>query len=107
MTYSLLHEITQVFLLCIGLYVVVRGARDIFSSNLRGTIVGIEGLSPNCGAGSAAAVIVHVRLGDGTIAKAEMSPCTACLERIKTGDMVALTRSGMRLIAQRGVAWWR
>jgi hypothetical protein len=103
--YSAIHDVTQLLLICIGFYVVVWSTGNSFFARERGRVLEIA-LPPNCRADSrAATILVHVELEDGTIEKAEMSPCTACMERIKKGDVVALMRSGDRLIAQKGVSW--
>lgn len=104
MAYSVIHDVTQLLLISIGFYVVVWSTGNSFFARERGRVLEIA-LPPNCSADSrAASILLYVELEDGKIEKAEMSPCTACMEKIKKGDVVTLMRSGGRLIAQKGVS---
>lgn len=103
--YSAIHDVTQLLLISIGFYVVVWSTGNSFFARERGKVLEIA-MPSNCRANNrAATILVHVKLADGRIEIAEMSPCTACMEKIKKGDVVALMRSGDRLIAQKGVSW--
>jgi hypothetical protein len=48
---------------------------------------------------------LQVRLESGATIRAETSPCSACLERLKPGDPVRITRIGNRYIARKAAPW--
>jgi len=50
-------------------------------------------------------VPILVKTPEGTIIEAEISPCSICIEALKVGDTVGLTRAGERVIAQRALRW--
>ena len=47
------------------------------------------------------AIPLNVRLDTGEIYGAEISPCSLCIDKIKVGDPVGLTKTGSRIIAQK------
>lgn len=103
----LLNEVPQVVLICVGLYIVAKSMGDTFFPKRQGMVVAIDP-HPGCSAGHGASTIrIAVKLGNGSTERAEISACTACLEKIKEGDMVSLSRIGRRMIAQKGVSWCR
>lgn len=44
---------------------------------------------------------VQVRLKDDTITTAEISPCALCMDKLRIGDNVGITKVGSRTIVQR------
>lgn len=103
----LIDDLPQIVLICAGLYIVARSTGASFLSQCEGTVMAIFSPSQCARDRGSSSLQIEVRLRDGSIEKAEMSPCTACLEKIKKGDVVNLTRSGRRLLAQKGVSWCR
>ncbi|AFM23512.1 hypothetical protein [Desulfomonile tiedjei] len=105
MVYSVIHDVTQWLLMFIGFCVVLWSIGNSYFSRERGRVMEV-GMPADCSAYNRAAVILLlIELEDGKIEKAEMSPCAACMEKIKTGDVVTLIRSADRVIAQKGVSW--
>lgn len=100
----LIHDLPQIILIGFGLYIVARSMGGVFFSGDRGTVVEIGFPLAGCGKDSGSVISVAVRLQDGSLERAEMSPCAVCVDRITKGDAVSLTRCGGRLIAQKAVS---
>lgn len=50
-------------------------------------------------------VPIQVRLATGLVIVAHASPCSLCMERLKPGDAVRVSKIGKRYIAQKTVLW--
>jgi hypothetical protein len=103
----LLNDVAQLVLICVGIYLVAKSMGDTFFPKRQGTVVAIDP-HPGCSTGRGASTIqIVVKLGNGSTERAEISACTACIEKIKEGDTVSLSHIGRRMIAQKGVLWCR
>lgn len=104
MSELLIHDLPQLILVGFGLYIVARSIGATFSPRDRGTVIGFDATPACCGQDAASVIGVAVKLADGSLARAEMSPCAVCVDRVTKGDTVSLTRCGGRLIAQKAVS---
>ncbi len=79
----------------------------------RGTVIRFDtesqpGMSNGHGCGhsiAGSAVSLQVKLETGSMILAQTSPCTVCMERLKPGDPVRVTKIGDRYIAQKAALW--
>jgi len=44
---------------------------------------------------------IKIKLDDESVIDAEISPCSLCMDKVKVGDKVGITRMGSRCIAQK------
>lgn len=104
------NTIPSVLLMLVAGWAALKTILDSFFAREKGTIVACSrpsdvwppGLSCRSGVSSN---VVLVELGDHETVEAEISPCCACIERLKEGDAVTITRLGGRVLAQRGSIW--
>ncbi len=108
---SLINQAVFAGLILFGIYVVLQNMRAFLLPQKVGTIVSLGGLSEKgiiCGecnfmpgeAGKST-IPLDVRLDSGEFCRAETSPCCICIDRMKVGDRVGITKSGSRIIAQK------
>lgn len=99
-------------LILFGFYVVYQGMRSFMFPQKKGVIVSIGGeldageySCKNCvlmpTEPGKSAIPLSVRLNTGEMCGAEISPCSLCMDKIKVGDPVGLTKTGSRIIAQK------
>ena len=106
----LLITLPDLILIGLGLYLTIRMVLGtlVFPSQ-KGVIVDFsDPLAPmNCAGGpvGSSGLPVRVRLENNRVISAEVSPCTVCMERLKPGDTVSITRAGGRRIVQKASRW--
>ncbi len=115
MLVDLLNQVVFVGLLLFGFYIVSQNIRTFLFPQKVGTIVSIgEKLDnsdekmyqcKNCDLmptePGRSTISLGIRLDTGEICKAEISPCCICIDRMKVGDCVGVTRIGSRVMAQK------
>lgn len=112
---NLINEAIFVGLLLFGVYIVSQNMRTFIFPQKAGRIVSVGGelKMPNGKKYSCnnctlmptepgkSTVPVSIQLDSGETCKAEISPCSLCIDRIKVGDRVGVTRRGSRIITQK------
>jgi len=108
---NLINEAIFVGLLLFGVYLIAMNMRTFLFPQKTGRIVSLGGMSEEKGSCKNCALMpteagkstipISVRLDTGEICKAEISPCCVCIDRMKIGDHVGVTRFGSRIIAQK------
>jgi hypothetical protein len=101
--------LTNGVLIIFGIYWVYLSLRMTFAPHHVGTLVDDPGAGCSCkekevGRTSA---LVQVKLQDGRLIEARTSPCLFCLENVRKGDIVGITRFGSNWIVQRSPGWLR
>jgi hypothetical protein len=108
--------ITIYLILGISLLLIIANLKLIFRPDKTGRIVKIDNICNMICSGNAesraksrdkkninSAINIEVDTGDSQIIKAELSPCVLCIEKIKEGDIVGITKTGKRWIAQKTI----
>jgi hypothetical protein len=95
-----LSIIAQGVLIIFGIYWVYLSFKMTFAPHQVGIVIDDPSRSFFCQEGQTA-VAVYVRLQDGQVIKAKASPCFFCLEKVRHGDAVGVTRFGNHWIVQR------
>jgi len=92
-------------LLLFGVYVILQNIRTFLFPQRVGRIVSIGGEIKDCKncdrIYKKSTIPVGVKVDTGEIYNAEISPCSICIDRIRVGDYVGITKIGSRIIAQR------
>ncbi len=95
-----------IFLLAVGGILMAMQLKLMIFPDKRGRIVGFEDLSEtscnDCKSHNKGRMsyTVTVETDDGELVEAEVSPCTLCLDRLRLGSQVGVTKIGSRTIAQ-------
>lgn len=95
-----LSIITQGVLIIFGIYWVYLSLKMSFAPHHIGIVINEPSNDFFCQEGQTS-VAVQVRLEDGRVIQAKASPCFFCLERVRFGEVVGVTRFGNRWIVQR------
>ena len=90
----------------VGIYWVYLSFKMTFAPHQVGTVIDDPSRSFFCQEGQTS-VAVYVRLEDGEVIKAKASPCFFCLEKVRPGDAVGITRFGNHWIVQRSPGRFR
>jgi hypothetical protein len=99
-----------ILLLFIGAIFMLYQLKLMLFPQMKGVVVAFEDMSPaRCKTCRSTfrgrmSVAVKVRTDNGKIIDAELSPCTICLEKIRKGSRVGVTKVGSRYIAQAVVS---
>ncbi len=89
----------------LGLFFIMQ-LRMMFFPNLKGSIIEFEPIfDGDCNScrgkrGGKTSIPIKVKTDDGDIISAEISICTLCLEKLKIGSRIGVTKVGNRNIAQ-------
>lgn len=101
--------ITNGAFLAFGIYWGYVSLRMTFAPHQVGTL--LENPSAGCSCTEQqvgqTSVMVTVKLEDGKHIEANASPCLFCLENLREGDTVGITRFGSRWVVQRSPGWLR
>ncbi len=115
---NIINEAIFTGLLLFGGYLVLANIRTMLLPQKVGTLIAFEGGSisaaltqaecKNCKTCSLAEQVdgklsfpVKIKLRDDTITTAEISPCSLCIDKLKIGDRVGITKVGSRIIVQK------
>jgi len=108
---NLINEAIFVGLLLFGVYLIAMNMRTFLFPQKTGRIVSLGGMPEEKGSCKNCALIpteqgkstipISVRLDTGEICKAEISPCCVCIDRMKVGDHVGITKIGSRITVQK------
>ena len=96
-----------VLFLLIGAFFLIYELKMLLRPHKRGYLVGVDRILPeNCSTckstkGGKASIGISVQTDDGKKIKAEMSPCVMCLNKVKIGSRVGVTKVGSRIVCQR------
>jgi len=104
---SWLSILTHGAFIVFGIYWVYLSLKMTFAPHQVGVLVNNpSGLcSSNEGNIGQASAVIQVRLKDGRLIEAKASPCLFCLENLRAGDAVGVTRFGSHWIVQRSPGW--
>ena len=95
-----------ILLLAIGGILFIIQFKYMFFPTWKGKIIEFHGLDPeNCTSCKStkfgrASLDISVKTEDGQIIRAEISPCTICLNKLHPGSPVGVSKIGSRIIAQ-------
>jgi hypothetical protein len=110
---NLINEAVLVGLLLFGFYLAAVNMRTFLFPQRTGRIISIGQNLSDGGDGSCkscalmptepgrSTIPLSVRLGNGDVCNAEISPCCVCIDRMKAGDYVGITKFGSRTIVQK------
>jgi hypothetical protein len=109
-TLNLINEAIFAGLLLLGVYLLAMNMRTFLLPQKTGRIISLGEMSAeksckNCALipsePGKSTIPLEIRLENGEICKAEISPCSLCIDRLKIGDPVGVTTFGSRIIAQK------
>jgi hypothetical protein len=102
-----LSILTNGALLAFGIYWAYMSLKMTFAPHHVGTLVAdpSDGCSCKEKQFGQTSVMVQVKLRDGRLIEAKTSPCLFCLENVREGDTVGITRFGRHWIVQRSPGW--
>jgi hypothetical protein len=98
--------IMYIFLLAVGGIFTAMQLKLMMFPDKRGRIVEFEDLSENscneCKSRNSGRMSysIKVETDDGELVDAEVSPCTLCMDKLRLGSKVGITKIGSRTIAQ-------
>ena len=98
--------LTNGVLIILGIYWVYMNLRMTFAPHQVGTLVDARSKGFSCKDGQTS-VVVYVRLQEGMVIEAKASPCFFCLEKVRHGDAVGVSRFGNHWIVQRSPGRFR
>ena len=115
MILQLINQAILAGLFLFGFYVVSQNMRTFLFPQKSGTIVSIgKELNKSVGKDNTcknctllptepgkSTIPLSIRLYTGETCTAEISPCCICIDRMKIGDRVGVTKIGSRIIAQK------
>ena len=103
---ALTENLVYLLLLGIGGILLILHFKLMLYPGNKGVVVEFEDMSPKaCNTCRSTklgrmSITVKVKMNDGEIVEAEISPCTICMEKIRIGSRVGVTKVGSRTIAQ-------
>lgn len=102
-----LSILTNGALLIFGIYWVCLSLKMTFAPHHVGTLIDYSSDGCSCKEKQVGqtSVMVQVKLRDGKLIEAKTSPCLFCLENVREGDTVGITRFGGHWIVQRSPGW--
>lgn len=101
-----LESFMYIFLLALGGIFMALQLKLMLFPDKRGRIVEFEDLSEtsckDCKSHNKGRMsyTIKVETDDGELVEAELSPCTLCMDRLRLGSQVGVTKIGSRTIAQ-------
>ena len=101
-----LNTMMYVFLLLLGGFLMLFQMKLMLFPHKRGHIVEFENFSASscteCKSRNKGRLSykIKVQTDDGELVEAEVSPCTMCMDGLKLGSRVGVTRIGSRIVAQ-------
>lgn len=101
--------IVQSGMLILGLYWLWISIKMVVFPHAVGILLEDPSTGCSCDHGGTIRGSVRIRVGlkDGTVIEAMASPCLFCLETIRKGDRLGITRFGDQWVAQRSPGWGR
>lgn len=95
-----LSLITHGVLISFGIYWVYLSFKMTFAPHQVGILIDDDSKGFSCQGGESS-VAVSVKLENGRVIRAKASPCFFCLEKVRPGEVVGITRFGNHWIVQR------
>ena len=101
-----LNTFMYVFLLLLGGFFMILQLKVMMFPHKRGRIIEFEDLSEDsckeCKSRNKGRMSYRIKVetDDGEIVEAEVSPCTMCMDGLRLGSRVGITKIGTRTIAQ-------